>query len=802
MAMEGRISSLILEEEMRTSYLNYAMSVIVGRALPDVRDGLKPVQRRILYAMRDLGLAHNRPHKKSARVTGEVLGKYHPHGDMAVYEAMVRMAQDFSLRYPLVDGQGNFGSVDGDPAAAQRYTEVRLSAIAEEMLEDLDKETVDFVPNFDNSLKEPSVLPAKIPNLLLNGSSGIAVGMATNIPPHNLSELVDGLVKVIENPQISLEELLKIIKGPDFPTGGIILRRDGIEKAYEKGKGKIILRGKVDIENADGGENIIITELPYQVNKAKLVEEIAELAQNDKIKGIRNVRDESDKGGIRVVIELSRGASAEVILNQLYKYTSLQITFGIIMLALVDGKPELLSLPQAMKLYLRHRKEVVTRRTKFELAKEEKRARILEGFRKALSDLDRVIKLIRSSSSPQEARKSLIELLEISEEQARAILEMRLERLTRLERDKIERDYESSLKVIDRLRSLLSSEEKIWQTIKEELLELKKKYGDRRRTVIQEREEKLVFRPEDLIKKEDILITLTSQGYIKYTPLRAYNRQNRGGKGMSGILLERGDFVKDLILASTHSILLFFTNSGRVHWAMAYDIPQKKRSAKGRAIVNFLSLKNEESISTVIPVDDFGVDKFLFMVTKKGMVKKTSLSAYSRPKKGGIIAITLKNEDELIKVMLTSGKQDILLSTKRGRAIVFSEKDVRPTGRSSAGVKGIELEEGDEVRGAVIVEDDEALFTVTTKGFGKRTLLSRYRKTKRGGKGIIDIRLVSHKGEVVGVKKVGEKDEVVVITRKGKSIRLAAKNIPLIGRNTTGSRIIKIEDDDEVVALA
>ena len=800
--MEGRISSLILEEEMRTSYLNYAMSVIVGRALPDVRDGLKPVQRRILYAMRDLGLAHNRPHKKSARVTGEVLGKYHPHGDMAVYEAMVRMAQDFSLRYPLIDGQGNFGSVDGDPAAAQRYTEVRLSAIAEEMLEDLDKETVDFVPNFDNSLKEPSVLPAKLPNLLLNGSSGIAVGMATNIPPHNLSELVDGLVKVIENPQISLEELLKIIKGPDFPTGGIILRRDGIEKAYEKGKGKIILRGKVDMENADGGENIIITELPYQVNKAKLVEEIAELAQNDKIKGIRNVRDESDKGGIRVVIELSRGASAEVILNQLYKYTSLQITFGIIMLALVDGKPELLSLPQAMKLYLRHRKEVVTRRTKFELAKEEKRARILEGFRKALSDLDRVIKLIRSSSSPQEARKSLIELLEISEEQARAILEMRLERLTRLERDKIERDYESSLKVIDRLRSLLSSEEKIWQTIKEELLELKKKYGDRRRTVIQEREEKLVFRPEDLIKKEDILITLTSQGYIKYTPLRAYNRQNRGGKGMSGILLEKGDFVKDLILASTHSILLFFTNSGRVHWAMAYDIPQKKRSAKGRAIVNFLSLKNEESISTVIPVDDFGVDKFLFMVTKKGMVKKTSLSAYSRPKKGGIIAITLKNEDELIKVMLTSGKQDILLSTKRGRAIVFSEKDVRPTGRSSAGVKGIELEEGDEVRGAVIVEDDEALFTVTTKGFGKRTLLSRYRKTKRGGKGIIDIRLVSHKGEVVGVKKVGEKDEVVVITRKGKSIRLAAKNIPLIGRNTTGSRIIKIEDDDEVVALA
>ena len=802
MVMEGKITPLYLEEEMKNSYLNYAMSVIVGRALPDVRDGLKPVQRRILYAMRELGLVHNKPHKKSARVTGETLGKYHPHGDMAVYDAMVRMAQDFSLRYPLIDGQGNFGSVDGDPPAAQRYTEVRLSPIAEELLQDLDKETVDFVPNFDNSLKEPSILPAKLPNLLLNGSAGIAVGMATNIPPHNLRELVDGLIKMIENPQISLDELLEVIKGPDFPTGGSILGKEGIKKAYEEGKGKIILRGRVALENTDRSENIVITELPYQVNKAKLVEEIAELAQNDRIRGIKSVRDESDKGGIRVVIELSRGAPTDVVLNQLYKYTPLQTTFGIILLALADGKPQLLSLPQAMRLYLDHRREVVTRRTKFDLTKEERKALILEGFRKALSNLNEVIRVIRSSSSPQEATKSLIKLLEISEDQARAILEMRLERLTRLERDKVEKDYQRSLRVIEQLKSLLSSEAKIWATIKEELLEIKKKYGDDRRTIIQEKEEKLTFKPEDLIKKEDILITLTSQGYIKYTPLRAYNRQNRGGKGVSGIILEEGDFVKDLILANTHSTLLFFTNLGRVYWAMAYDIPQKKRSAKGRAMVNFLSLGEKETVSTVIPVDNLEGDEFLFMVTKRGMVKKTPLSAYSHPKKGGIIAINLKDKDELIKVMLTSGKQDIILSTKKGKAILFPETDVHPTGRNSAGVRGIRLEKEDKIMDATIAEENEALFTITSKGFGKRTLISKYRKTRRGGKGIINIHLVPQRGEVAGVKRVNEKDEIVVITRKGKSIRLLAKNISLIGRNTTGARIIKIEKDDEVIAVA
>jgi len=802
MATEGKITPLYLEDEMRTSYLNYAMSVIAGRALPDVRDGLKPVQRRILYAMRDLGLVHNKPHRKAARLTGEVLGKYHPHGDTAVYDAAVRMAQNFSLRYPLIDGQGNFGSIDGDPAAAMRYTEVRLSPIAEEMLQDLDKETVDFVPNFDNSLKEPSLLPAKLPNLLLNGSSGIAVGMATNIPPHNLTELMDGLIEMVENPQISLEELLGIIKGPDFPTGGIIMGKDGIKKAYEEGRGKIILRGKGGMENVDGKENLVITELPYQVNKSKLVEEIADLAQSDKIRGIKNVRDESDKGGIRVVVELSRGASGEVILNQLYKHTSLQITFGIIILALVNGKPQLLSLARAMRLYLEHRKEVTTRRAKFELAKEEKRALILEGFRKALNNLDEVIKIIRASSSPREARKSLMGLLEISEEQARAILEMRLERLTRLERDKIEKDYQGSLKAIDRLKSLLSSEEKIWTTVKEELMEVKKKYGDRRRTIIQQREERTIFKPEELIKKEDILLTITSQGYIKYTPLRAYNRQNRGGKGVSGIILEKGDFTKDLILANTHSTLLFFTNSGRVHWAMAYDIPQKKRSAKGRAMVNFLSLREGESVSTVIPVDDFGVDEFLFMVTKNGTVKKTPLSAYSHPKKGGIIALNLKGQDQLIKVMLTSGKQDVLLSTRKGRAILFSEEDVRPTGRNSSGVRGIRLKEGDEIKGATTVEQNKSLFTITSRGFGKRTILSKYRKTRRGGKGIINIHLIPRKGEVVGVKKVDEKDEILLITRKGKSIRISAKNVPLIGRNTAGSRIIKIDKHDEVIALA
>jgi len=800
----SKIIPLYLEKEMKTSYLNYAMSVIVSRALPDVRDGLKPVQRRILYAMHELGLSSNKPHKKSARVTGETMGKYHPHGDVAIYDAIVRMAQNFSLRYPLVDGQGNFGSVDGDPPAAMRYTEIKLSSKAEELLQDLDKETVDFVPNFDNSLKEPMVLPAKIPNLLLNGSSGIAVGMTTNIPPHNLNELVNASIKVIDNPDLSLKELLKIIKGPDFPTGGIIIGEQGIEEAYEKGRGKIILRGKATIESKEDKETIIITEIPYQVNKANLVEKIVNLSQNNRIIGIKSVRDESDRKGIRIVIEVSRRVDAQIVLNQLYKYTSLQITFGIILLALVENKPRLLNFLEAINFYLAHREEIIRRRSEFLLNKEKKRAHLLEGFRKALEKIDAVINLIKSSPSPAKAKERLIKSLILTEDQAQAILDMRLQRLTALEREKIDKDYKESLEKIKELEETLQSKEKIQGIIKKELLELKEKYGDARRTLILKEKEEISFEPEDLIEKEDIVITLTSHGYIKYTPLRAYNRQRRGGKGANGMILEREDLVSNLFIANTHSIILFFTNLGRVYWVKAYDIPQRKRSSRGRAVVNFLPLKKEknELIAAAIPVDDFNQNKFLIMITKKGLVKKTPLFSYSHPFKKGINAIRLREEDRLIKVILSSGENDIFISTKKGKAILFSEKDLRPIGRVSLGVKGISLREDDEVINGVIVQEGESVLTITSKGYGKRTLFSKYRKIKRGGKGIINIRLTSSKGEVVGIKRVKDDDDVIVITKKGKSIRLLAKNIPLVGRWAAGSRIIRLDKEDEVEAFA
>lgn len=801
MEKEGRIESLYLEEEMRSSYLSYAMSVIVGRALPDVRDGLKPVQRRILYAMQGLGLYPNKPYRKAARLVGEVLGKYHPHGDTAVYDAMVRMAQDFSLRHPLVDGQGNFGSVDGDPPAAMRYTEVKLSSITQELLEDLDKETVDFQPNFDASLDEPTILPAKFPNLLLNGASGIAVGMATNIPPHNLREVVDACVRMIEESEVSLDELISIVKGPDFPTRGEILGQEGIQEAYKSGKAKITLRGRVSVTTLKEKDCLIINELPYQVNKAKLVQLIAELAQSNKIKGIKKLRDESDKGGIRVVIELSRGTVPQVVLNQLFQYTPLQTTFGIILLALAGGKPRLLNLREAIRFFLDHRKEVVTRRVAFLLRGEKKKAHILDGLRRALAAIDKVIKIIKSSMSPQEAKKGLIELLQLSEVQVQAILDMRLQRLTGLERKKIDEDYERSVARIKELEELLASEEKIWSTIKEELLGIKEKYGQPRRTLIKKREKPLILRPEDLIIKEDIVITVTSQGYIKYTPLNAYRRQNRGGKGVRGMALTQMDDVESLILANTHSTLLFFTNIGRVYWAMAYDIPEKKRSAKGRAIVNFLNLREEERVQTVFALDKFEDKRFLLMATKKGVVKKTSLSAYARPQKGGIIGIRLREEDELIKVLLTSGEQDIMLCTKKGRAILFSESEVRPTQRASKGVKGISLSPNDEVATAEVAEENQALFTITRRGYGKRTLFSKYRKIKRGGKGVINIRLVSEKGEVAGMKKVKGTDEIIVITRKGRSVRIPVRGIRRISRNTIGSRIVKLDKGDEVVAL-
>jgi DNA gyrase subunit A len=801
MTKEGKIAPLYLEEEMKNSYLNYAMSVIVGRALPSVQDGLKPVQRRILYAMQDLGLASNKPHKKSARVVGETLGKYHPHGDIAIYDALVRMAQQFSLRYPLVGGQGNFGSTDGDPPAAMRYTEVKLTPLAEEMLEDLDKETVDFAPNFDNSLQEPSLLPAKVPNLLLNGSSGIAVGMATNIPPHNLNELIDACTKMIDNPDISLEEILNIVKAPDFPTGGIIVGKRAIKTAYREGRGKITLRGRASIESKDGKERIIITELPYQVNKAKLVEIIADLSQNNRIIGIRTLRDESDRKGTRVVVDLLRGMSGEIVLNQLYKYTPLQTTFGVILLALVDGKPRLLNLAQMIKYYLEYRLEVVTRRTQFLLSKEKRKAHLLEGLRKALDKIDKVIQIIRASSDTRKAREALIKLLDLTKLQAQAILEMRLQRLTGLEREKIEKDYQLSVKKIEEMEEMLAHKEKLWATIKKELKEIKKKYGDKRRTKVERKEKELMFKPEDLIKKEEVVITATNKGYIKYTLLKAYRRQGRGGKGARGMTIEKEDFVEDLLIANTHSTLLFFTNLGKVHWTRVYEIPQKKRSAKGRALVNFLSLGENERVTTTVAIDDFDATRSFLMVTRKGVVKKTLLSAYSRPQKGGIIGINLRKKDKLIKVLLVEENQDVVLSTKQGKAIQFSEKDIRPTGRASIGVKGISLGEEDEIRDAVIAEKNLSLLAITSKGYGKRTLFKKYRKTKRGGKGVINIRLALHKGEVVGAKKVSEDDEILVITKKGKSIRLAARGVSLMGRATSGLRLIRLEKDDEVIAL-
>ena len=804
MAVEERNELVFLEEEMKKSYLSYAMSVIVGRALPDARDGLKPVQRRILYAMRELGLLPNRPYRKSARLVGEVLGKYHPHGDMAVYDALVRMAQDFSLRHPLVDGQGNFGSIDGDPPAAMRYTEVRLAPISEELLNDLDKDTVDFTPNFDNSLKEPVVLPAAFPNLLVNGASGIAVGMATNIPPHNLGEIIDACIAMIENPQITLEELLNFVKGPDFPTGGIILQSEGIKKAYEEGKGKIIIRGKAHIEREGGRERIIIEEIPYQIIKTNLIEKIAELAQSEKIKGIKSIRDESDKRGIRVVIEVSRAFTSEIILNQLYKHTPLQVTFGIILLALVDGKPQQLSLTQAIRYYLDHRRNVVIRRTKYLLAKEEKKAHILEGFKKALNRLDEVVKTIRESSNPEEAEKNLIERFDLTKTQANSILNMRLQRLTSIERDKIEKDYTQAVENIKEFRAILKSDERIWGIIKEELGRIKEKYATPRKTLIEEEttaQELLNFKPEDLIEKEDVVITITSNGYIKYTPLRAYKRQKRGGKGASGISLRRGDAAENILLCNTHSTLLFFTSSGKVHSIKAYEIPQKGRGEKGRSIMNFIPLEKEENISAVIPVESFASHNFLFMVTKKGIVKKTLIKEYSHIKRGGIIAIKIHTEDELMKVLITSGNDDIILCTKRGMAIRFSEKDVRPMGRVSAGVKGINLSRGDEVVDACIVDENADLLTITTKGYGKRTPFSSYRKIKRGGKGIKNIKLASERGEVVATKKVSKDDEVIIITQKGKSIRLWAKNIRQTNRVATGCRIIKLDEDDRVIAL-
>lgn len=788
-----------IEEEMKGSYLDYAMSVIIGRALPEVRDGLKPVQRRILYAMFREGLLPGRKYSKSAGVVGEVLKKYHPHGDTAVYDAMVRLAQDFNMRYPLVDGQGNFGSVDGDPAAAYRYTEARLAAIAEELLADIDKNTVDFIPNFDETTEEPIVLPSRVPNLIINGSSGIAVGMATNVPPHNLGEIIDGLVLLIDNPDTTLKDLISRIKGPDFPTGGIIHGTDGIVQAYDKGRGLIKVRAKARIEREyRGGENIIITELPYQVNKSRLIKNIAELVREKTIEGISELRDESDRDGIRVVVELKRGEIAQVILNNLYKHTQMETTFGIIMLALVNGQPRVLELKVLLNHFLRHRRDVVLRRTRFELRKAEERAHILEGLKIALDHLDEIIALIRKSKTPEEARIGLMRDYPLTEIQAQAILDMKLQRLTGLEREKIIREYTETLKEIERLRSILENEALVSQIIKDELLEIKNKYADERKTEITSETKEITI--EDLITDEEMVITLSHQGYIKRNPLSAYRSQRRGGKGSIGMETKEEDFVKELFIGATHDYMLFFSNLGRLYWLKAYQVPEAGRAAKGKALVNLLALSEGERITTALPVRNFK-EAFLVMFTKNGIVKKTALEKYSNPRGKGIIALSLEPEDELIAVRKTDGKSDLIIGTKNGLSIRFNEENVRDTGRTAMGVKGIRLMKGDEVVSAEVAEERTALLTVTEKGLGKRSKIEDYPVQNRGGKGVISIKIIEKGGKAVGLMQVRDEDEVVMITSSGKLIRTLAGNISLHGRNTQGVKLMDVEGDDKIVSI-
>ncbi len=792
------IIPVYIEDEMKSSYLDYAMSVIVGRALPNVRDGLKPVHRRILYAMSEMGLDPDKPYRKSARVVGEVLGKYHPHGDAAVYESMVRMAQDFSLRYPLIDGQGNFGSVDGDAPAAMRYTEVRLAPISIELLSDLKAETVKFAPNFDETVEEPTILPCALPNLLVNGSSGIAVGMATNIPPHNLVEVVDGVLGLIDNPNLEIEDLLDLIPGPDFPTGGIILGREGIKETYLTGKGRIVLRGRADIENQKSGRvTIIIREIPYQINKSDLLRKIAELVQERKVSGIAHLRDESDRDGMRIVVELKKDERPHVILNQLYKHTQLQTTFAAIMLVLVDGVPRTLNLKELLVHYLEHRKEIVRRRTQYQLKVAEERCHILEGLKIAIAHLDEIIKLIRASATPAEAKKGLVEVFGLSERQAQAILDMTLARLTKLEHQKVEEEYLGLIKEIANLKSILASEKRLLSIIKEELLVLKERYGDSRRTQIVE--EAGEVRVEDMIKEEDVVVTISRIGYIKRIPISAYHQQRRGGQGVIGVEMKEEDIVEHIFIGSTHSYILFFTNQGRIHGLKAYQIPEGGRLSRGKALTNFLELGSGETVAAVISISSFDVDGYLFMATKRGVVKKTHLSAYTNLRSGGIIALSIDPEDELIGVLLTRGKDDVILATKFGRALRFSEMRVRPMGRVARGVKGIRLLKDDEVVGMALVKEGLSLLTVTRNGYGKRTEVTKYPLHNRGGQGVIDIKVTQRNGEVVAVLEVDQKDEVVMITEAGIIIRTPTKSISLVGRNTQGVRVIKLKQGDQLV---
>ena len=798
---DGKIIERDIDKEMRTAYIDYAMSVIVSRALPDARDGLKPVHRRILYAMHEDGITSDKPYRKCANTVGSVLGRYHPHGDSSVYDAMVRLAQDFTMRYPLVDGHGNFGSVDGDSPAAMRYTEARMSKIAESMLTDIEKNTVDFMPNYDDRLQEPTVLPARIPALLVNGSSGIAVGMATNIPPHNLSEVIDGIIKVIDNPEITIEELMETIKGPDFPTGATILGKQGIKEAYTTGRGKITMRGEAEIEEMSGNrQKIIITSLPYQVNKAKLVKTISDLVKEKKIEGISEVRDESDrKEKTRVVIELRRDANARIILNQLYKHTQLQETFGAIMLALVDGEPKILTLRQCLDCYINHRKVVILRRTKFELDKALARAHILEGLKIALDNIDEVISIIRSSYDNPKER--LMERFGLSDIQAQAILDMRLKTLSGLQREKIEEEYNELMKLIAHLRDILSSETLVYDIIKEELLEIKDKYGDDRLTKIVAAEGEFVA--EDLIKEEQTVVALTHFGYIKRMPIDTYRSQRRGGKGITGIATREEDFVKQIFTASTHDTILFFSNKGKLYKLKGYEVPEAGRTAKGTAIVNLLSLDTGEKISAVIPIQNFAEGKYLLMATKNGLIKKTALTEYNSSRTTGLQGITLKDDDELITVRLTDGEDNVVLVTREGMCITFDEKDVRPIGRVAQGVIGIRLSDEDEVIGmeSVIAGGKATLLAITENGFGKRTELDEYRVQIRGGKGVITYKITPKTGKLVGVKIATEEDDVMLITDTGTIIRLQVKDISVLGRSTQGVTLMRTSDGGKVVSI-
>lgn len=797
-----RIIPTYIEDEMKSSYLDYSMSVIASRALPDVRDGLKPVHRRILYAMFDIGLHYNRPYKKCARLVGEVLGKYHPHGDSAVYDTLVRMAQDFSLRYPLVDGQGNFGSIDGDSAAAMRYTESRMRRIAEEMLRDIDKETVDYSPNFDESLNEPSVLPSAFPNLLVNGTSGIAVGMATNIPPHNIHEVIDAVVATIENPDIEIDEYLKIMKGPDFPTGALIVGRSSIGNYFKTGRGRVIIRARANIEtHKNDRQSIIITEIPYQVNKANLIEKIADLVRHKKVEGISDMRDESDRDGMRIVIELKKDAYAEVILNQLYKYTALQTTFGVILLSLVNGEPKILNIKQMIQYYIQHRHEVLIRRTKYDLKKAEERAHILEGLKIALDNIDEVIATIKKSKDTPEARAQLMIKFGLSEQQANAILEMRLQRLTGLERDKIENEYLDVIKQIEELKSILDNESKRMGILKDECLQIKERYGDERRTQIID--DSGDFSVEDVIAEEDMIVTISHAGYIKRLPINTYRSQNRGGKGVTGMNFKEEDFVEHLFIGSTHSYILFFTNMGRCYWLKVHEVPQGGRLAKGKAIVNLLQMKKDESIRAFVPVRQFDENHYLVMSTKKGIINKMKLSAFSNPRRDGINAIKLDADDDLIETRLTDGSTEIMLGTANGQAVRFSESAFREQGRGTHGVRGIRLSGNDEVVSMVIANrQDATVLTVTSNGFGKRTKISEYRITNRGGKGVINIQANERNGKVIAVREVVDQDELMIISRCGIIIRISASGISTIGRNTQGVKLINLGTDDNVIDVA